>query len=323
MNFFWAVVVVITVLTDDQLSSGLPVSDNEDKVGQLANLLKIRDMLQAEKGSTNVNERRAETAQVMPPIVESYAGDAKEDDESQQEVAERSTGLAKRGTANIETSIQMYKSDGTSYSRTVEKICLFAHNHFRSQHKNTPNLVYDANLAAGAANYAKQLAATGTLTHSNGAYGENLWAGTNSIGAMANPAQAVGDWYAESYTPSLYDYNTFTSFMSSRGHFTAMNWKSATSVGCGVATYAWSESGYNFMRTIVVARYLGTANVNGQFTDNVLALASGAPKYVVPDLCTLIPNCSGDCFSMVPPATCNTYLGFCSMVKDYCGCQCP
>ena len=95
-----------------------------------------------------------------------------------------------------------------------------------------PNLTWSDSLAAGAQEWANQLAAQGgNLVHSSGSYGENLFGGG---GKVWGPTDAVNSWGSEK---QLYNGEAIndTNYMQV-GHSTQMVWRSTTEVGCGVAT---------------------------------------------------------------------------------------
>ena len=106
-----------------------------------------------------------------------------------------------------------------------------------------PALTWDTQLADDSQAWSEQLAATGCgLTHSRGAYGENLfW----QVGGSVTADDVVASWYEEI---ACYDVGPFMAgdvcdaaciaAMSSSGcgHYTQIVWRDTLRVGCGVAT---------------------------------------------------------------------------------------
>lgn len=133
------------------------------------------------------------------------------------------------------------------------------HNQYRARHR-APALVWNDNVAAGAAQWASNLAGSCNLVH--GSSGENLaWTSVNGdfAGALRT---AINMWYNEvsKYTYSNSDPANFAEV----GHFTQVVWRSSTALGCAVQACA------NNRGTIVVCRYTPPGNVLGQFGSNVL-----------------------------------------------------
>lgn len=119
-------------------------------------------------------------------------------------------------------------------------------------------MVWDPVLAAAAANYATELAATGKWQHSawetRVGQGENLWMGTR---AAFTPEEMVGDWLAER---RLFRSGTFPNVSTSGswhevGHYTQVIWPATNRVGCAVR----SSAEYDYL----VCRYSGPGNVMG------------------------------------------------------------
>lgn len=113
---------------------------------------------------------------------------------------------------------------------------LRAHNAKRALH-GSPPLVWDANLAAGAQDWANgcRKDASGNYAHSHVQnLGENLYAWTNGTSQSA-----VDWWYAENknyrWDDPLGSYHRGQQdFSKAVGHFTQVVWKSTTKLGCGV-----------------------------------------------------------------------------------------
>eukprot|EP00386_Alphamonas_edax_P009615 GDKI01031535.1.p1 GENE.GDKI01031535.1~~GDKI01031535.1.p1 ORF type:complete len:240 (-),score=68.32 GDKI01031535.1:92-811(-) len=136
---------------------------------------------------------------------------------------------------------------------------LISTNKYRCMH-DSPFLTWDACMATSAQEWAdagefQHLDSYG-LAPCAGPAGENLAMGQQSSSA------AVSDWYSE---VSLWTEGS-TQFTAGTGHFTALIWKGATKLGCGV----------NKEKALYVCRYKGTdtkdcktPNMGGCFADNV------------------------------------------------------
>ncbi|CAL8247159.1 unnamed protein product [Lota lota] len=152
-----------------------------------------------------------------------------------------------------------YTHISTSSKQFAEEV-LRSHNEYRRSHQ-APPLKLSSKLSREAARYAESLASTRILKHSvessRGSCGENLaWA------SYDQPGKDVADrWYDE---VKQYSFN-HPGFSSGTGHFTAMVWKSTTTLGVGKAT---ASDGSSF----VVARYFPAGNITnqGHFDSNVL-----------------------------------------------------
>ena len=135
---------------------------------------------------------------------------------------------------------------------------LAGHNAARSA-VGVPALTWSGPLAAGATQYARQLAATDRFQHSPAearvGLGENLWAGT----AAAFPVEAmVGSWVDErrDYVHGAFPAVSRTGAWQDVGHYTAIVWRTTREVGCGFAS--------NGRRDYVVCRYSPAGNVMTQ-----------------------------------------------------------
>jgi glioma pathogenesis-related protein 2 len=149
---------------------------------------------------------------------------------------------------------------------TLRSAELAIHNADRALH-GCPALKLDASLNSAAQTYATYLATTHQFTHSpdalKGKYGENLYKAWGYPTLVYKSGTASNSWYTEA---ANYDYQTGTSLPGkASGHFTAMIWKSVTSVGFGYAIVA-EKNGYAIY---VVANYSPTPNVSGQYLNNV------------------------------------------------------
>jgi hypothetical protein len=133
-----------------------------------------------------------------------------------------------------------------------------AHNAARTQARVTP-VAWDPALAAGAAGYARQLAASGRFEHSDRrarpGIGENLWIGTQ--GAFSYE-QMVGNWVSERrwFVPGTFPRVSRTGNWEQVGHYSQIVWPTTTRVGCGLA----SARG----RDVLVCRYSPAGNVDGR-----------------------------------------------------------
>ena len=134
------------------------------------------------------------------------------------------------------------------------------------------NMAWDPSLAAAAATYAAQLAATGQWQHSawetRVGQGENLWMGTHDA---FTPEEMVGGWIAERH---LFHSGTFPNVSRSGswhdvGHYTQLIWPATDKVGCAVS----SSPDWDYL----VCRYSGPGNVMG---DRVgpMTIASNNPQ---------------------------------------------
>jgi hypothetical protein len=135
---------------------------------------------------------------------------------------------------------------------------LAVHNGYRVQ-AQVPLLVWDAQLAAGAAAYGPILARQGQLAHSprsaRPGIGENLWMGT--AGAYS-PESMVDSWGAERryYRDGVFPNVSSTGNWLDVSHYTAMIWRPTTRVGC-----ALHRSGrWDYL----ICRYSPSGNRDGQ-----------------------------------------------------------
>ncbi|XP_078435646.1 pathogenesis-related leaf protein 4-like [Wolffia australiana] len=89
-------------------------------------------------------------------------------------------------------------------------------------------MVWDAQVAAYAQNYANQRRADYSLIHSRGNYGENLFCG--SLGGECTGREAVQAWMNERK-----DYNYATNTCTpgrACGHYTQVVWRKSVRLGC-------------------------------------------------------------------------------------------
>ncbi|CAF3498031.1 unnamed protein product [Fusarium graminearum] len=123
------------------------------------------------------------------------------------------------------------------------------HNEARKAVGNGP-LEWDDSLVSGAQEWADHIASLGSLTHSQGKDGENLYMGTSSTPF----ADAIEAFLSEK---SLYNGETISgSNYMSFGHYTQCVWKTTTKVGMAVAK---GSDGASY----VVARYQEPGNMIG------------------------------------------------------------
>lgn len=143
-------------------------------------------------------------------------------------------------------------SDSSDSSLTTDQQnALDAHNAARAD-VGTPDLSWDASLAADAQEWATHLASIGSLTHSTvEGQGENLYMQSGSDAPYLN---AVNAFVSEksSYNGEAISGTNYQSF----GHYTQVVWKSTTKVGMAIAS---GSSG-----TFVVARYSPPGNYIGE-----------------------------------------------------------
>ena len=140
----------------------------------------------------------------------------------------------------------------------LEDRLLAAHNRERDA-MNVAPLVWDANLAKGAQEWADYLSETGRFEHSPNVRGkpregENIWGGTPE---HFSPEGMVGLWIEEKrhFQQGEFPYNSKTGNIADVGHYTQVIWKSTGHVGCGLSGRGEEE--------ILVCRYSRPGNVLG------------------------------------------------------------
>ena len=147
---------------------------------------------------------------------------------------------------------------GTGRLTSLDSRLLAAHNRERDAHGIAP-LAWDPALAAEAAAWGEQLAATGEFEHADTGdddpQGENLWAGTR--GAYA-PEEMVEGWIEEKkfFRPGRFPDNSTTGDFADVGHYTQLMWRETDRVGCALAEGAAEE--------VLVCRYRTAGNVVGE-----------------------------------------------------------
>jgi hypothetical protein len=147
---------------------------------------------------------------------------------------------------------------GTGRLTSLDERLLAAHNRERGAAGIAP-LAWDPELAAEAAAWGGQLAASGAFEHADededDPQGENLWAGTR--GAYA-PEEMVGGWIEEKkyFRPGRFPANSSTGDYADVGHYTQLMWRETDRVGCALADGAEEE--------VLVCRYRTAGNVVGE-----------------------------------------------------------
>ena len=131
---------------------------------------------------------------------------------------------------------------------------LAAHNSYRAQ-VGVPPLQWSDSLAVSSQNWANQLAATGTLVHSHGPFGENLADGTAGGFSVT---QLVDIWGNEKqfFIAGTFPNVSSTGNWEDVGHYTQVVWRNTTQVGGALAT----GNGLDFL----VCQYLPEGNIIGQ-----------------------------------------------------------
>ncbi|KAK9080140.1 hypothetical protein SSX86_001815 [Deinandra increscens subsp. villosa] len=114
-------------------------------------------------------------------------------------------------------------------------------------------MVWDANVAAYAQNYANERRGDCNLVHSSGGpYGENLAKGSGDFTGTA----AVNSWVGEK---ASYDHNSNTCAQGAVcGHYTQVVWRNSVKLGC--ARVQCTNNGWWF----VICSYSPRGNYVGQ-----------------------------------------------------------
>ena len=115
-----------------------------------------------------------------------------------------------------------------------------------------PHLSWDCSLAEGSQSWAVELSKKGTLEHSRGNYGENLyWSSTSNSTVI----DGVNAWYAEK--PNfVYGKSDWCKNGTVCGHYTQLIWEDTKYIGCGIVRGSGG--------TYVVCRFYPPGNVIGQ-----------------------------------------------------------
>jgi hypothetical protein len=126
---------------------------------------------------------------------------------------------------------------------------LAAHNRARAE-AGVPPLIWDRELAAGAASYATQMSSVGRV-HAPRAgrkcVRENL---LQSLPGGRSPEEMVGVWISEKryFVPGIFPNVSSTGNWSNVGHYTQVIWRSTTHIGCAVhsdSRYDWTVCRYS------------------------------------------------------------------------------
>lgn len=132
---------------------------------------------------------------------------------------------------------------------------LALHNQVRAN-VDAPALVWDANLAEGAARWAAQLGDSGMLEHSGVEdLGENLWTGTADYYSIDAMVRAWADEQRD-FRPGRFPNISRSGDWSAVGHYTQMIWRDTRSVGCGLY--------HGRQWDVLVCRYAPAGNVMGE-----------------------------------------------------------
>lgn len=165
--------------------------------------------------------------------------------------------LAAACTQPVQAPVPLPTPVATATTDLASEI-LYQHN-FERRAAGIAPLAWDPALAAAAAAYARQLAASGTLRHSNRAarqgQGENLWMGTRG---HFSPRLMVMSWSSEKarFRPGIFPSVSMTSNWADVGHYTQMIWPTTTRLGCAAAISGRNEA--------LVCRYSPAGNINGR-----------------------------------------------------------
>lgn len=172
--------------------------------------------------------------------------------------AQSRTPAQSRTAARPRPGRQIYVPPSILNQANLPARVLAVHNRYRAQ-ANVPPLQWDARLAAGALDYARQLAATGRFAHSarttRPGQGENLWTGT----AGAYPLETMLTHWGEErnqFRPGIFPNVVRFGTWQDVAHYTQMVWRGTTHVGC--ALHGGRGSDY------LVCRYSPSGNRDGQ-----------------------------------------------------------
>lgn len=140
----------------------------------------------------------------------------------------------------------------------LRRAVLSAHNEARRQF-GVPPVSWSDELAAGAMEHARNMAATGTFEHDRTPgrrrkSGENLWRGERGlfsydvmVGVMVEEARH--------FRPGIFPNVSRTGDWSQVAHYTQIIWPTTTEVGCALASSATTD--------YFVCRYAPTGNKDG------------------------------------------------------------
>jgi hypothetical protein len=135
---------------------------------------------------------------------------------------------------------------------------LAIHNRERAAAGVAP-LVWDASLEAGAAIYARELAVSGVLRHSNRqarrGIRENLWIGLRGYWPVET---MVASWTGErrNFRPGIFPDVSRTGNWMDAGHYSQMIWPTTTRLGCAIGSSRQWEA--------LVCRYAPAGNIDGR-----------------------------------------------------------
>lgn len=138
------------------------------------------------------------------------------------------------GRSTIGAQVVSVPYSGGSFASDMLK----SHNDERAAVAVRP-LVWDTQIGAAAAAYATELAASGTLRHSQKGtrqgQGENLWIGTR--GAFP-PRAMVANWASEKsmFLPGIFPNVSRTRNWADVAHYTQIIWPETVSLGCGIGS---------------------------------------------------------------------------------------
>ena len=185
-------------------------------------------------------------------------------------------------------------------------------------------MTWSSSLAQQAQDWADNIAPRGSMQHSSGDYGENIYMMGGFDSTTPTPcAMAVYSWYRECINAN-YNYNQpFTAQTGGvTGHFTQVVWKESTEVGCGIALGGTDRYIVCQYRKAGNMNYLGNASKTQSMVGQVKSGAKqpGNPsalmaqcKNMYSDYCPIFS--SNDCAaswgvdfgpSTMCPVTCNT-----------------
>ncbi len=135
---------------------------------------------------------------------------------------------------------------------------LAAHNRERDVMGVSP-LRWNAELAAGAQDWANHLSENGKFEHSpirpGNPEGENIWGGTPDA---FGPESMVGLWIEEKeyFQPGTFPANSTSGNVADVSHYTQVVWRRTGEVGCGLGNKGGEE--------ILVCRYSWPGNIVGR-----------------------------------------------------------
>lgn len=141
--------------------------------------------------------------------------------------------------------------------QSIEARLLDAHNRERAS-VGSPPLQWDPQLQRAAAEFARELAATGQFRHATPqalqGQGENLWQGTS--GAFT-PEQMVADWASgrRHFQPGIFPNVSRTGNWTDVGHYSQIIWPQTTRLGCALHPSRGQD--------LLVCRYFPAGNIVG------------------------------------------------------------